>query len=105
VATASAPVSPTGRRRLIDEKQTVSRICGGCISRLPVALPGKALGATGDEVHRSLEDDDLVPHPMVETTHAITIHAPAAAIWPWLVQMGYHRAGLYTDSWFCWVDK
>jgi hypothetical protein len=66
---------------------------------------GKRWGATEDEVDRSLPGDALVPHPMVETTHAITIHAPAAAIWPWLVQMGYHRAGWYTDSWYAWIDK
>jgi hypothetical protein len=66
---------------------------------------GKRWGATEDEVYRSLPGDDLVPHPMAETTHAITIHAPAAAVWPWLVQMGYHRAGWYTDSWYVWVDK
>jgi hypothetical protein len=59
---------------------------------------GRRWGATEDEVHRSLPGDDLVPHPMVETTHAITIHAPAAAIWPWLVQMGYDRGWWYTDA-------
>jgi hypothetical protein len=66
---------------------------------------GKRWGATEEEVSRSLAGDDLVPHSMVETTHAITIHAPAAAVWPWLVQMGYQRAGWYTDSWYSWVDK
>jgi hypothetical protein len=66
---------------------------------------GKRWGATDEEVSRSLPGDDLVPHPMLETTHAITIHAPAAAIWPWLVQVGYHRAGWYTDNWYSWVDK
>jgi hypothetical protein len=65
---------------------------------------GLRWGATDAEVHRSLPGDDVVPHPMIETTHAITIHAPRAAIWPWLVQMGYHRAGWYTDSWYVWVD-
>ena len=62
---------------------------------------GRRWGANEDEVHRSLPGDDLVPHPMLETTHAITIHAPAAAIWPWLVQMGYDRGWWYTDaSWY-----
>jgi hypothetical protein len=47
-----------------------------------------------------------VPHPMQETTHAITIHAPPAAIWPWLVQMGYDRGWWFTDArWYEWVDK
>jgi hypothetical protein len=54
-------------------------------------------GATDEEVFASMPGDDIIPHPMVETTHAITIGAPAAAIWPWLVQMGYYRAGWYAD--------
>lgn len=31
--------------------------------------------------------------------HAITIHAPAGAIWPWLVQMGQVRGSFYTYTW------
>jgi hypothetical protein len=30
----------------------------------------------------------------------VTIEAPAEAVWPWLVQMGQHRAGFYSYSWF-----
>jgi hypothetical protein len=62
-------------------------------------------GATDAEVHRPLPGDEVVPHPILETTHAMTIHAPRATIWPWLVQMGYQRAGWYTDSWNSWVDR
>jgi hypothetical protein len=46
-------------------------------------------GATDADVHRSLPGDDLVSHPKMETTHAITIRASAAQVWPWLVQIGY----------------
>ncbi len=42
--------------------------------------------------------DELVPNAMLETTHGVTINAPASAIWPWLLQVGYHRGGWYTDS-------
>jgi hypothetical protein len=35
-------------------------------------------------------------------THAITIAASADAVWPWLVQMGWGRAGWYT---YRWVDR
>ncbi|MGZ3645034.1 MAG: SRPBCC family protein, partial [Ktedonobacteraceae bacterium] len=42
---------------------------------------GMRWGATDDEVHRPLPGDDLVPHPMLETTHAISIHASRADIW------------------------
>ena len=53
-------------------------------------------GATDAEVHRSLPGDDLVPHSKGGYTHAITIHAPAARVWPWLVQMGQGRGGFYS---------
>lgn len=55
-------------------------------------------GATTAEVRETLPGDDLVAEPQIETTRAITIHAPAAAVWPWVVQVGYHRGGWYTNS-------
>jgi hypothetical protein len=64
---------------------------------------GKRGGATDTEVNANLPGDDVIPHPMVETTHAITIQAPAATIWKWLIQAGYRgsgRAGWYGDLWF-----
>jgi hypothetical protein len=33
---------------------------------------------------------------LVASTRAVTIHAPADAVWPWLVQMGWRRAGWYS---------
>jgi len=54
------------------------------------------MGATQDEVQRSLPGDDLVPNPSFEYTQAITINASAAEVWPWLVQIGYKRAGWYS---------
>lgn len=56
-------------------------------------------GATQDEVARSLPGDELVPNPKMEATHAITIHASAAEVWPWLVQIGHQRAGWYSYDW------
>jgi len=41
--------------------------------------------------------DELIAHPMIETTHAITVQASASEIWPWLVQMGMDRGGWYSD--------
>jgi len=54
------------------------------------------MGATKDEVQRSLPGDDLVPNPKFEWNQAITIHASAAEVWPWLVQIGNQRAGWYS---------
>jgi hypothetical protein len=36
----------------------------------------------------STPGDELVPQPRLVNTRAITIQAPASAIWPWLVHLG-----------------
>ena len=43
-----------------------------------------------------LPGDDLVPGATVIETHQIDIDAPATAVWPWLVQLGYERGGFYS---------
>ena len=58
-------------------------------------LPWKA---TDEERTMPLPGDDLVPSPLVESTRAVTIHAPPEQVWPWLVQLGHGRAGFYSDS-------
>lgn len=40
--------------------------------------------------------DDLVPHASFTATRAITVDASPEVVWPWIVQMGYRRAGFYT---------
>lgn len=40
--------------------------------------------------------DDLVADPTVVETRGVEIDAPPDAVWPWLVQMGYNRAGWYS---------
>ena len=53
-------------------------------------------GATDDEVRGPLPGDDIVPRASFNATRAITIQAPPGRVWPWIVQMGYRRAGVYT---------
>ncbi len=53
-------------------------------------------GASVAEVRQLLPGDELVPNPKLNATYAITINAPAAEVWPWLVQMGQGRGGLYS---------
>src|SRR5207253_707859 len=43
-----------------------------------------------------LPGDDLVPSPRARFTRAITLDAPPQQVWPWLVQIGCHRAGWYS---------
>lgn len=56
----------------------------------------KTWGVAPDEADKPLPGDGIVPAPMAVETRGITIDAPPAAIWPWLVQMGYGRAGWYS---------
>lgn len=56
-------------------------------------------GATPAEVARTLPGDELLPEPDGESTMAITIDAPPAAIWPWLRQLGQERGGFYSYEW------
>ena len=56
--------------------------------------------ATDEERTMPLPGDDLVPSPLVQTTHAVTIHAAPEQVWPWLMQIGQGRAGFYSDSRF-----
>ncbi len=53
-------------------------------------------GATAEEASRTLPGDDLISGAMYVTTRAITIAAPPADVFPWLVQLGQSRGGFYT---------
>lgn len=56
-------------------------------------------GATDAEGRMPMPGDELIADARLIATRALTIRAPAAAIWPWLVQMGYRRAGWYSYDW------
>ena len=55
-------------------------------------------GATDDETARTMPGDELIPDAAA-ATRAITIKANAAEVWPWLVQIGYGKAGWYSYDW------
>ena len=57
-------------------------------------------GATDAEVAGAMPGDELVPEPSFNATRAVTIDAPPEAVWPWLVQIGYGRAGWYSYDLF-----
>ena len=56
-------------------------------------------GTTPDELARGMTGDPLIVNPTNSATHAITIDAPPDHVWPWLVQIGYQRGGLYSYDW------
>jgi len=53
-------------------------------------------GATRDESSGAYPGDELIPDPARSSTMAATLPAPPERVWPWLVQMGYDRAGWYS---------
>lgn len=53
------------------------------------------LGATAAEIARPMPGDELNTDPSFLATRAITISGTPEEIWPWLLQMGYGRAGYY----------
>ena len=48
------------------------------------------------ENQRPLPGDELLPDASAQITQWVDVRAKPSAIWPWLVQMGGHRAGFYS---------
>ena len=53
-------------------------------------------GATPSELRSAMPGDERFPRAQFHATRAITIDAPPSAVWPWLMQVGYGRAGFYS---------
>ena len=57
-------------------------------------------GATDAEADARLPGDELLEHADGVATRAISIDAPAVAVWPWIAQIGPSpRGGAYTYDW------
>jgi hypothetical protein len=75
---------------------------GGAATLYPLLLrrPILTWGATEAEASARLPGDELLETADGIATRAITINAPASAVWPWLAQMGPSpRGGAYTYDW------
>lgn len=57
---------------------------------------GDRWGVTDAEVARHFPCDDLVTSPTVRLWRGVTVDAPPAAVWPWLVQV---RLAPYSYDW------
>jgi hypothetical protein len=66
-------------------------------------------GAAPSDLARIMPGDSLLDNPTYSGTMAVTVNAGPEHIWPWLVQMGYHRGGLYSYDWldrlFGYLDR
>ena len=66
------------------------------VGGVAVRLAWHDWGATDDERAAVLPGDDLVEGRRTRTTLAVGIQASAEEVWPWLVQMGQGRGGMYS---------
>lgn len=57
-------------------------------------------GATDDEIAASFTGDELVPSPRITYTRAVSINAAPEEIYPWIVQLGAEKGGMYSYEWF-----
>jgi len=66
-------------------------------------------GTSATDRTRVMAGDGAVVDPTYSATLAITVDARPEHIWPWLVQMGYRRGGLYSYDWldrlFGYLDR
>jgi hypothetical protein len=77
--------------------KTALLLLGGYLAVLALSRPWyKRWGATDAELAQPLPGDAHMDH--ASANHAITIQAPAEAVWPWLVQIGQDKAGFYSYS-------
>lgn len=60
-------------------------------------------GATDAEVAMIMPGDALIAPNAIVSTRAVTIHAPAATVWAWLVQTGQNRGGDWHS--YAWLEN
>ena len=56
-------------------------------------------GATPSDLTRAMAGDGLLPTHTYSGTMAVIVNARPEHVWPWLVQIGYQRGGLYSYDW------
>lgn len=75
-------------------------LVAGAVANLLLLWPWMSgWGATREEREKRLPGDDLVQAANMQTTKGITIQAGAEAIYPWLLQIGVDRGGMYSYDW------
>lgn len=78
----------------------ISLLLAALAYRIVLRRPILTWGATDAEAAAELPGDELLEDADGVATRAITVGAPASAVWPWLAQMGpAPRGGAYTYDW------
>ncbi len=73
----------------------LSGVCAIAVLVVTVAPLATKLGTRNGESEAAMPGDSAIARPKNTYTQAITIMAPPAEVWKWLVQVGYKRAGWY----------
>jgi hypothetical protein len=71
---------------------------GSAAAAVIAVIRGRYLrwGATEQETKMALPGDHLLPDADLTATRAVTVHARADAVWPWIAQLGQGRGGFYS---------
>jgi hypothetical protein len=76
---------------------TAAAVGAGVVAYREIVRPWwRSWGVDERDTIRALPGDELVPDAPVMDTRSIEIAAPPSDVWPWLLQMGYGRAGWYS---------
>ncbi len=60
---------------------------------------GKRSGVSNFEIQKRLPGDQLIAGRKEIINRATTLPASAETVWPWILQLGKHRAGWYAPAW------
>jgi hypothetical protein len=90
--------SKQGKRKRLLPKVVAGLVVAGAYW-FPVRHWFGRWGDTAEELARAMPGDALIPEPTQMSMMAVTVNAPPENIWPWLVQIGYQRGGLYSYDW------
>jgi hypothetical protein len=91
---AGAKERAPGRRGVVDALATALVLYVALVLSLRPWY--SAWGTSADDRGAALPGDALVRDVTYRTDRAVTIHAPADSVWPWLVQIGQDRGGFYS---------
>jgi hypothetical protein len=84
---------------LVTTAASLGGVLGGWLLADVVRRFSVRTGVSNEEAFGSLPGDEIIPHPMIEWTRGVTVHAEPDQVWPWLAQMGHGRGGWYTPEW------
>ena len=71
----------------------------GLIYWFPMRHRFNGWGTTPNEVTSVMPGDKVIANPTNSAMQVVTVATSPENIWPWLVQMGYQRGGMYSYDW------